>query len=168
MKPRPCHDASFPTPSGYSVNKDYDKHLLSECQHGQCLRRVIHSVHRLRLAHKTTAILLFKYDFDAAYRRMHVLPLHAVTTIIIVKRLAYLLSRLPFGATCGPSKYSDVSEAIFDTANDLIKDETWDPDTLRSPHADKLQKPEYLSNEIIFCEAKELKFHFEKLPVMDI
>ena len=157
MKSRPCHGASFPTPSGCSVNKDHDKQLLSKCRYDQCLQRVIHSVHRLRLAHKTTAILLFKYDFDAAYRRIHVLPLHAVTTIIIVKRLAYLLSRLPFGATCGPSKYSDVSEAIFDMANDLINDETWDPDTLRSPHADKLQKLEYLSNEITFCEAKELE-----------
>ena len=48
MKPRPCHDASFPAPSGYSVNNDHDLELLSACQYGQCLRRVIHSIHRIR------------------------------------------------------------------------------------------------------------------------
>ena len=34
MKPRACHDASFPTPSGYSVNLDHDSDLLSPCIDG--------------------------------------------------------------------------------------------------------------------------------------
>lgn len=137
-KPRPCHDASFPAESGYSVNKDHDLLLLSKCQYGQCLRRVIHAIHRLRLEFPETEIHLFKYDFEYAYRRLHVLPLHEVLTTIVVNSLAYLLTRLPFGCACGPSKYSEVSEAIFDTANDLIEDETWNPDQLHSPHKDKL------------------------------
>ena len=165
MKPRPCHDASFPAPSGYSVNNDHDLELLSTCQYGQCLRRVIHSIHRMRSEEKQLEILLFKYDFDAAYRRIHVLPLHAVMTIIVVKCIAYLLTRLPFGAASGPSKYSETSEAIFDMANDLINDETWDPDELHSPHAKKLQKPEGNNDKTPFGKAKELEV---RIPFREI
>ena len=137
-KPRPCHDASFPMDSGFSVNDDHDLSILSPCQYGQCLRRVIHSILRIRVENEGKIIYVIKYDFEAAYRRLHVFPAHAVMTIIVVKCLAYLLTRLPFGATCGPSRYSEISESMFDTANDLIEDKSWDPDELRSPHFAKL------------------------------
>ena len=65
-------------------------------------------------------ILLAKFDLDAAYRRLHTHPKHAVKAITIVEKLAYLLIRLPFGAAAGPSIYSITSEMIFDLAQDLV------------------------------------------------
>ena len=155
-KKRTCHDASFPAPSGYSVNLDHDSQLLNACLYGFCLRRVIHTIHRQRLAFPMTEIYLFKYDFEAAYRRMHVSPPHAVLTVIIFKLLAYILTRLPFGTECGPSKYSDFSEAVFDTANDVISDPTWDPDTLHSPIKSLLQPPDVTDKSVHFARAKDL------------
>ena len=165
-KPRPCHDASFPMASGYSVNDDHDVSLLSPCQYGQCLRRVIHSIMKMRRDNEETTIYIIKYDFEAAYRRLHVWARHAVLTIIVVKSIAYLLTRLPFGATCGPSRYSEVSEALFDAANDLIEDETWDPDTLRSPYHDKLQPPEKLPSDIAYAKAKTLSVEIPSREVV--
>ena len=155
-KKRTCHDASFPGPSGYSVNLDHDEQLLTACLYGYCLKRVIHTIHRQRRSFPETAIYLFKYDFEAAYRRMHVTPKHAVLTIIIFKALAYILTRLPFGTKCGPSKYSDFSEAVFDTANDVINDPTWDPDSLHSPIKPLLQPPDVTDARVPFTKAKDL------------
>ena len=33
----------------------------------------------------------------------------------------------------GPSDYSIVSETIFDLTNDILRDETWNPDEIHSP-----------------------------------
>ena len=120
------------------------------------MRRIIHAIIRMRLDFPTTTIYLTKYDFEAAYRRLHVFPTHTVTTILIYNSLAYLLTRMPFGSTCGPIRYSDISESIFDLANDLIEDNTWDPSTFHSPISTKLDKPEKLQEEIPFAKAKEL------------
>ena len=156
-KPRPTHDASFPSPSGYSVNYDYDLELLTECFYGQCLRRLIHATHRARLAFPETTIFLVKYGLEAAYRRIHVFPSHAATTITIIEKLAYLMTRLPFGTACGPNRYSDISESIFDSSNDLLQDQTLDPTTLYSPVAEKFDKPERLPPNIPFAKAKHLE-----------
>ena len=51
VKPRAYDDASFPTPSGYSVNLDHESELLEPCIYGQCLRRVLHDIHKKRLSH---------------------------------------------------------------------------------------------------------------------
>ena len=159
LKPRTCHDASFPAPSDYSVNLDHNMELLSECIYGQCLRRIIHSLHRARITYPTTVILLFKYDLDSAYRRLHVCAEHVVKTIKIVDDLAYILLRRPFGARCGPSIYSDVSESIFDLANDILHNPTWDPTVLHSPHTEILQPPEITSADDPFSRAKPLAIH---------
>ena len=117
VNPRACHGASFPTPSGYSVNLDHGSDLLSPYIYGQCLRRVLYDLHVKRLNHPQVIIYTIKYDFDAAYRRVHVCPAHAVKTMIIIGSLAYLLIRLPFGVESGPSKYSAVSDGISDLTN---------------------------------------------------
>ena len=156
MKQRACHDASFPTPSGYSVNLDHNSDLLSPCIYGQCLRRCLHSIHIMRSTHENTVIYIIKYDFDAAYRRVHVCPAHAVKTMILVGSLVYLLSRLPFGVEAGPSKYSAISEGIFDLGNDLLDDPSWDPDKVYSPVQNKLPAKEKPRKGEKFGEAKEL------------
>lgn len=140
-KERLTHDMSFPTPSGFSVNDSSDESILIGCVYGQCLRRVLHTNHALRLQHPDTKIYMSKFDLDAAYRRLRSHPLHAVRAITIIDNLAYLLLRLPFGESAGPVVYSTVSEMIFDLCNDLATDPTWDYTTLHSPQSDKLEPP---------------------------
>ena len=140
-KERLTHDLSFPTESGTSINLRTIDDLLTECIYGQCLRRILHRIHSMRLHFPTTPILLSKYDLDAAYRRLHSHPTHAVKAITIVDDLAYILTRLPFGAAAGPSVYSVVSEMIFDLANDLVQESSWDHTSFQSPHSDKLSTP---------------------------
>ena len=139
-KPRITHDMSFPSQSGTSVNIRTIESLLTECIYGQCLRRILHRIHSMRQKYPTTEILLSKFDLDAAYRRLHSHPKHAVKVITIVEKLAYLLIRLPFGSAAGPSRYSTVSESIMDLVNDLVHEMEWDPKTLHSPHSEKLAK----------------------------
>ena len=156
LKPRACHDASFPTPSGYSVNLDHNFDLLSPCIYGQCLQRCLYSIHKMRITYPLVSIYLTKYDFDAAYRRVHVCPVHAVKTMIVIGELAYLLSRLPFGVECGPSEYSSISEGIFDLANDLLDDPKWDPEIDHSPLKSELSVKNISDRTIPYSEAKEL------------
>ena len=46
-------------------------------------------------------------------------------------QIAYILIRIPFGVSAGPSWFSIVSEAFFDLIYDLLLDETWDPETMK-------------------------------------
>ena len=78
-------------------------------------------------------ILISKMDLDAAYRRLHMRAKWAVKQITIVGCLAYILTRLAFGATIGPSVYSTISKAIFDLIFDLLNDKTWNPEEIQSP-----------------------------------
>ena len=164
-KERLTHDLSFPTPSGFSVNDCSEESILIECVYGQCLRRVLHTIHTLRLQYPGRKIFLSKFDLDAAYRRLHSHPLHAVRAITIIDNLAYLLLRLPFGASAGPALYSTVSEMIFDLCNDLVTDPTWDYRTLHSPHSTKLETPTLTDDSIPFEEAIPLMVD---VPVREI
>ena len=96
-------------------------------QYGKCLSRILHHVHFLHLSHPDKPIVVAKTDMDAAYRRVHPVWSLAVQCISIIGSLAYLLLRLPFGAAAAPAEFCVMSEAICDTANDLLHDPTWDP-----------------------------------------
>ena len=133
IKRRITHDCSFPTPSGTSMNINTNLDLLDECIYGHCLWRILHDIHRQRIEFPNTRILISKMDLDAAYRRLHMKPKWAVKQITIINNIAYILTRLAFGATIGPSVYSTFSEAIFDLIFDLVNDKTWDPKELYSP-----------------------------------
>ena len=82
----------------------------------------------------TKRILIGKTDLDAAYRRIHANATTASTCIAIVDELALLWSRLPFGTTPAPAKYTTASEVAIYLGNDLLKYESWDTDDLNSPH----------------------------------
>ena len=128
VKRRLTHDCSFAPPSGHSINNDIDDSLIDDCVFGHCLRRIIHGIHSQRQRNPQKRILIAKIDLDAAYRRLVVHPKWAVTSLSIINQVVYLLTRLPFGVSAGPSRYCRVSEAIFDLIYDLFLDETWDPD----------------------------------------
>jgi len=156
QKQRVTHDASFPSPSGDSVNNRTIEALLQQCIYGQCLRRVIHSVHRLREAFPKTRIVMSKYDLDAAYRWLHVLPEQTIQYVTVIDKMGYIPLRLPFGVAAGPSIYSTVSETIFDLTNDILQDKSWNREAINSPIKSKLSKPMFLDDTIPFAKAEKL------------
>ena len=155
-KQRVTHDATFPTPSGDSVNNRTIEELLQPCIYGQSLRRILHSILKMRYTHPNKKIFMSKYDLDAAYRRLHVKPSHNLQCVTIIDKMAYIPLRLPFGVAAGPSVYSTMSETIFDLTNDLLNDKKWNLDDLHSPLLNKLQKPEPLDDSIPFGPAEVL------------
>ena len=98
-----------------------------------------------------------KLDLDAAYRRLHMLAKMAVLTITIIKKIAYILMRLPFGVANGPHDFCLISEPLIDLVNDILEDETFDPNTTHSPLRSKLREPkERYDENTPFGEAREL------------
>ena len=66
-KQRVTHDATFPTPSGDSINNRTIEDLLQPCIYGQCLRRILHLLLEMRYTHPNKKIFMSKYNLDAAY-----------------------------------------------------------------------------------------------------
>jgi len=141
-KKRVTHDASFPAPSGRSVNNTVIEGLLQDCIYGQCLRRILNCIHNLRFHNMNKRIYMTKYDMDAAYRRLHALTKHALKCTTVLGKIAYIPLRLPFGVSPGPSLYSTISECVFDLTNDLLNEKSWDRSKLNSPYAQKLIQAE--------------------------
>ena len=104
-KRRTTHDASFPPPSEHSINNRMIRDLLADCFFGHCLLRILHQIHIMRFTYPSVCIFLSKLDIDAAYRRIHVTAKMAMLAITIIKRIAYVLLRLPFGVANGPADF---------------------------------------------------------------
>ena len=159
-KKRVTHDASFPSPSGNSVNNAVQEELLQTCIYGQCLRRILHSIHNMRVNHTDKKIYMSKYDMDAAYRRLHSIIIHALKCVTVVGKIAYIPLRLPFGVSPGPSLYSTISECIFDLVNDLLNDKDWNRETLNSPYQSRLaSKQPYQNDEDPIAQVRELSVY---------
>jgi hypothetical protein len=165
-KKRITHDCSRPGASGYSINNRVDEIELEECRFGLCLLRILYQIHQLRVENPTTRILLSKFDFDAAYRRLHVLLKMALLCTTIVGPFAYLLFRLPFGSSPAAGCFSLLSEYVVDLAQVLVEDISWCPSQLRSKMADSIppmepdtDKPFGIARELsINIQAKEISF----------
>ena len=88
-KSRLTHDLSFSITSPYAaVNRRLDRERYPELIFGFCLLRIIHFIIALRLLFPETPILISKYDFSDAYRRMSHRATSAVQTIIALGKIA--------------------------------------------------------------------------------
>ena len=56
----------------------------------------------------------------------------AVMTVVIIKKIAYILLRLPFGMANGPNNFCFISEPIIDLTNEILRNATWSPTTTHS------------------------------------
>ena len=155
-KKRWIHDCKYEYPSGQSLNKIVDLSGYPKCRYGHALLRYLHQVHQARLDHPDTVILQIKTDLDSAYRRLHTTPNIATKQITIVNNLGYVTVRLPFGSKPAPVVYSTTSDALFDLANDLLREEKWDPDKLHAKIRNKLPEKTVLDKSIPFGKAKRL------------
>ena len=153
-KDRPTHDQSFAArPEGQSVNSRCLMEFLTPCMFGHALLRLIHFVLHLRRSFPRRKILLQKVDFKAAYRRVHLSPATAVKCITVVRDLAFVSLRMPFGGRPCPSLFGDFSETITDLSNAIARDETWCPEELHSPLQHLIPATKCEPDDIPFSQA---------------
>jgi hypothetical protein len=72
------------------------------------------------------------------------------------KNMGLTSLRLTFGGSPCPNEFCIASELCSDLANDILHCQEWDPKVISSPHADKLQDPILLDQQIPFVQAKDL------------
>lgn len=162
QKRRTTHDLSRPMKSGESFNSMVDDDLLDPCLFGFCLLRYLHHIHEMRSRHPVTCIFLSKIDLDAAFRRLHIWIWHALLSFTIIENIAYMLSRMPFGAKDGPGKHETPSNIAVDLAQLLMDDKTWDPEKVTSPAALGIPTHVTLPPNIPFGEAHKLIANVEQ------
>ena len=64
--------------------------------------------------------------------------------------------RLPFGVANGPNDHSIISEPVFDLTNNIMQDETYDPEEIHAPIQSQLSIPKDDGEEEDFAVARKL------------
>jgi hypothetical protein len=106
------------------VNDRIDMMAYEEMVYEWCLPHLIHYIVALRLKHpRRKRILIAKYDFSDAYRRMTFLARAANQSILVVGETTYLFLRLTFGGSPNPPAWCAFSEMVTDLSNDLAKED---------------------------------------------
>jgi hypothetical protein len=159
-KDRPTHDQSFSArPEGQSINARCLMELLTPCLFGHALVRLIHFILHLRRLFPQRRIYLQKVDFKAAYRRIHLSNTMAAKCVTVVRDLAFVSLRMPFGGRPCPSLFADFSETITDLSNAIARDPSWDPRTLSSPLQRLIPETVHEPDEVPFGQALPSSVH---------
>ena len=141
QKSRLTHDLSYSlTRPNAGVNKRIDMEKYPEMIFGWCLSRTIHFISALRRAHPNRRILIAKYDFSDAYRRMTHSPEAVAKSILVWENVAYLALRLSFGGAANPPTWCAYSEMLTDLSNELGLT-NWDPAQIRNPVIPETPEP---------------------------
>jgi hypothetical protein len=147
-KNRLTHDQSFDFKLEpiRSVNQRVVKAALSACKYGFTLPRLLHIIIALRTLFPTVALLLTKWDFKSAYRRLHFGAHSALQSVVTTTGLspvpiALASLRATFGGSPCPNLFSEISESITDLANALVRCSRWDPTSLSPLHANLVGTP---------------------------
>jgi hypothetical protein len=90
-----------------------------EMFYGWCLLRTIHFMVCLRATYPNERILITKYDYSDAYRRISHAARTAAQSILILAGIAFLALRLAFGGSPNPACFCAFSEALTNLANEL-------------------------------------------------
>jgi hypothetical protein len=84
-------------------------------------------------------------------------------SIIAVGIYILIALHLTFGGTANLSQWSDVSKLAMDLANDLVRDDGWDPDMHISPHQHLLKDSVKFEDPAVpIAQVSDLAIH---LPV---
>jgi hypothetical protein len=164
-KDRPTHDQSFSArPGGRSINSRCLMDETTPCMFGHALLRMVHFVLHLRRLFPARRIFLQKVDFKAAYRRIHLSATMASKCVTVVRDLAFVSLRMPFGGKPCPSLFADFSETITDLSNAIATDPSWNPATLRSPLQHLIPRTVTEPDEAPFAQSLPTSVH---LPADD-
>jgi hypothetical protein len=133
--------------------------------YGKALHCHIHFVAGLQKRHPRTQILQMKVDWKSAYQRLHNSAEIAIQSIVAVDIYTLIALRLTFRGAANLSQWSDVSELATDLANDLVRDNGWDPDMHFSPHQHLLKDSVKFEDPAVpIAQVSELAIH---LPADD-
>ncbi|KAI2507377.1 hypothetical protein MHU86_7097 [Fragilaria crotonensis] len=83
------------------------------------LPRIVHYIVSLRFRYPDMRVLISKYDYSDAYRRIAHSAEAATQTISINGNTAYLSLRLTFGGSPNPPTWCMFSELVTDLANEI-------------------------------------------------
>ena len=157
VKKRLTHDLSYWITQSYaSVNSRCNLDKYPPMIYGWCLMRIIHYIVALRAAFPDKRILISKYDFSDAYRRIAHAAQAAAQTIFVIGQVAFICLRLSFGGSVNPPSWCSVSEMITDLSNELPLIPKWNPDKLFSPAQVQVPAPRYLDDSIPLAPARPL------------
>jgi hypothetical protein len=136
-----------------SVNDRIDMDQYNEMIYGWCLSRIIHYVVALRSRFPTDRVLMSKYDYSDAYRRIAHSASASTQSIYVFKDIAYVALRLTFGGSPNPPTWCLFSEMVTDLANQLYMCPDWNPDQFRSPGQPITPTPKLDSGDEPFGQA---------------
>jgi len=132
-KSRFTHDLSFSiTADDASVNARVDMSKHPEMVYGWCLLRLIHYIAALRVRHPGVRILISKFDYSDAYKRISQSPRSSAASVICFGEVAYICWRMVFGGSPNPAGFSGFSEMLTDLANEIAMSD-YSPDDYVSP-----------------------------------
>ena len=139
-----------------SINSRIDMSAYTEMIFGWCLPRILHFVVALRLLHPGLLILIAKYDYSDAYRRIAHSARAATQTIATQGPLAYLSLRLTFGGSPNPPTWCMFSEIVTDLANEISLCNDWDPLLLHSPVQPTVPEPIRVPASVPIAKARDM------------
>ena len=160
-KERITHDLSFPgAATGESINSRVQVNELEPCMFGHMLSRLVHHIVHLRQQVPGKRIWIRKEDFKSAYRRLHLSAITAWKSVVRMEidnqDLILVSLRLPFGGAPCPPDFCIVSDVITDTINDLLIDDSWDHETVRSDFINTIPGEIPLPDHIPFEPARDM------------
>ena len=157
IKYRLTHNLSFLiTSEDTSVNSRCDIDAYPEKVYGFCLFCTIHFIVALQRKFPDKRILISKYDFSNAYRRMAHRASSAIQTILVHGKKAYIYLRLTFGAATNPAVFCGLSEMVCDLSNEITLVKEWDLDFLFSPVQPRVPPADYLDPSIPIAPTRAL------------
>ena len=159
LKFRMTQDLSFSshqTGEQMSINSRIDMTAYPEMFYGWCLPRIVHYILALRAKHPKLWILICKYDYSDAYRRIAHSAEAASQTISVHDKLAYLSLRLTFGGSPNPPTWCLFSEIVTDLANEISQCKEWDPVELHSPAQPNVPTPKRLPDDVPVAESRRM------------
>lgn len=133
LKQRLTHDLSYSmTKPNASINSRVEMDRYPEMVYGWCLIRIIHFIVSLRCDFPTDRILISKFDYSDAYRRVSHSASAAAQSILTLGETGFISLRLTFGGSPNPPTFCAFSETLTDVANELSLT-SFDPKEFSSP-----------------------------------
>ena len=144
---------------GLSINSRIDMTAYPEMIYGWCMSRILHYIIALRLAFPNSRVLIAKYDYSDAYRRVAHSATAVAQTISTCDDLAYVYNRLTFGGSPNPPTWCNFSEIVTDLANEISQCSHWDPASLRSPDQPVTPSPVREPPDVPVAKALPMALH---------
>ena len=139
-----------------SINSRVDMGAYTEMIYGWCFPRILHYIVSMRTHQPDHGILISKYDYSDAYRRVAHSASAAAQTIAVNGQMGYIALRLTFGGSPNPPTWCTFSEIVTDLANEIGLCREWDPKELRSPAQPDTPIPVRLPKEIPIAKCRAM------------